>query len=142
MTNPDLHPLTIIGVRQLTEEQSPVLMMQDDQGRGLEIPIGLCEALALQLALNKTVVKRPLTHELILSLADHLEAQPAQVVIDDVSKHTYFARLILYTVDGEVSLDCRPSDGIALALRADIPVMATDNVMIREERPEETEEEE
>lgn len=141
MTNPDLHPLTVIGVRQLTEEQSPVLVMQDDLGRGLEIGIGLCEALALQLALNKTIVGRPLTHELILSIADHLEAQPAQVVIDDVTKHTYFARLIFYTPDGEVSLDCRPSDGITLALRSDVPIMATDSVMQREEEPGEAEEE-
>jgi len=129
MTNPDLHPLTIIGIRQLNEEQSPVLVMQDDIGRGLEIDIGLCEASALQLALNKTIVGRPLTHELILSLADHLEALPAQVIIDDVSKDTYFARLVLFTPDGEVSLDCRPSDGIALALRSEIPIMVTDNVM-------------
>jgi len=137
MTHPDLHPLTIIGVRQLTEEESPVLVMQDDIGRGLEIGIGLCEALALQLAINKTAVGRPLTHELILSLADHLEALPAQVIIDDVSKDTYFARLILFTAEGEVSLDCRPSDGIALALRSEIPILVKDSVMTQVKEVEE-----
>ena len=135
MTNPDLHPLTVIGIRQINEETAPVLVMQDDRGRGLEIGIGLCEALAIQLALNKTAVGRPLTHDLILSLADHLETQVAQVVIDDFSKNTYFARLVLYTEDGEVSLDCRPSDGIALALRSDIPIYAAEGVMIGEVGP-------
>lgn len=137
MTNPDLHPLTVTGIRQINEETAPVLVMQDDRGRGLEIGIGLCEALAIQLALNKTPIGRPLTHDLILSLADHLETQVAQVVIDDFSKHTYFARLVLFTKDGEVSLDCRPSDGIALALRSDIPIYATEGVMIGEVGPEE-----
>lgn len=135
MTDPDLRPLTVIGIRQVNEETAPVLVMQDDRGRSLEIGIGLCEALAIQLALNKTVVGRPLTHDLILSLADHLEAQVAQVIIDDFSKNTYFARLVLFTEDGEVSLDCRPSDGIALALRSEIPIYAAEAVMTGEPAP-------
>jgi len=132
MVNHDLHPLTVLGVRQNTEEQAPVLMMQDDLGRSLEISIGLCEALAIQLALNKNAFARPLTHDLILSLTEHLEAQVGQVIIDDFSNGTYYARLLLFTSEGEVSLDCRPSDGIALALRTDIPIMVADSVMAGE----------
>ena len=133
MVDHELHPLTVIGIRQSNEQEPPLLVMRDDLGRNLEISIGLCEALAIQLALNKTVVGRPLTHDLILSLAEHLEAKITSVIIDDFSKGTFYARLVLETSEGEISLDCRPSDGIALAMRAEIPILAADVVMIGEE---------
>jgi hypothetical protein len=77
-----------------------------------------------------------LTHDLLLSLADHLETTIESVVIDDYSKGTYYARLILNTADGPISLDCRPSDGIAVALRANVPIVATESVILGEEHEE------
>jgi bifunctional DNase/RNase len=133
MVNHDLHPLSVIGLRQPQDDQPPVLVMQDDLGRNLEIAIGLCEALAIQLALNKTAIGRPLTHDLILSIADHLQVTPLRVVIDDISKGTYYARLILTSEDGDLSLDCRPSDGVAIALRAEVPILAAETVLLGEQ---------
>lgn len=132
MVDANLHPLTVLGIRQSAEQEPPVLMMQDEQGRQLDIYIGLCEALAIQLAINKTVVGRPLTHELFLSIADQLDSHIDHVVIDDVSKGTYYARLIVESDNGEITLDCRPSDGIALALRANIPIFASETVITGE----------
>ncbi len=129
MVNGTLHPLTVIGIRQAGEQDPPVLMLHDDLDRQLDIGIGLCEALAIQLAINKTVVGRPLTHDLFLAVADHLDTRVDRVIIDDVSKGIYYARLILAGDSGEVALDCRPSDGIALALRANIPILAAEAVM-------------
>ncbi len=123
------YAVIVLGVRQQFEQQPPVLLLRDELDRTLEITIGLCEALAIQLALNGTVVGRPLTHDLLLSIAEHLDTPVERVIIDDVSNNTYYARLILATPDGPVSLDCRPSDGIAVALRAHVPIEATDAVM-------------
>ena len=136
MVDNELHALTVIGIRHAGEQEPPLLVMQDERGRHLEIYIGLCEALAIQLALNKTVVGRPLTHDLFLSIAEQLDARVEHLVIDDVSKGTYYARLLLATAEGEAPLDCRPSDGIALALRAHITIFATDAVMLGEESEE------
>jgi len=125
-----MHPLTIAGMRKAHNEQPPILVLQDAAQRTLEIEIGLCEMLAIQLALDKAAAGgRPLTHDLLLSIAEHLEAEIARLLIDDVSRGTYYARLILATSEGEISLDCRPSDGIALALRANAPILAAENVM-------------
>jgi hypothetical protein len=126
-----LHPLTVVGIRQ-PNEQKPQLLLEDAHGRPLEIPIGLCEALAIQLALEQTKIGRPLTHDLLLVLADRLSAPVKRVVIDDLSQGTFFARLILESPDGEIGLDCRPSDGIAVALRAKIPILATEEVITGE----------
>ncbi len=125
-----LHPLTVVALNQQADSESAQLVLQDDLERTFEIPIGVCEALAIQLALNGRTYERPLTHDLLLSLADHLETAVRRLIIDDVSKRTFFARLIIEGPDGELSLDCRPSDGIAVALRAKIPMLATDAVIL------------
>jgi len=127
-----LHPLSVIGIHQ-REQDPPLLVLQDERGRPLEMTIGLCEALSIEMALNGAAALRPLTHDLLLSLTEHLETPVERVVIDDYSKQTYYARFILTTPDGPVSLDCRPSDGIAVALRAHVPIEATDAVMLGEE---------
>ncbi len=134
MAEYELYPITVIGVKQAGDLEAPSLVLEDNLDRQFEMrPIGVCEALAIQLALNHTPVGRPLTHDLLLSLADHLEATIESVVIDDYSKGTYYARLILSTADGPISLDCRPSDGIAIALRANVPIVATESVILGEE---------
>lgn len=135
MADYELYPITVFGVNQQSEQEAPSLVL-DNHERQFEMAIGLCEALAIQLALNHTPVGRPLTHDLLLSLAEHLEAAIDSVVIDDFSKGTYYARLILRTTDGPISLDCRPSDGIALALRANVPIAATEAVILGAEHEE------
>lgn len=128
------HPLKVNELRREDREASPVLLLEDDLGRTLEIAIGLCEALAIERVLEGQRAVRPLTHDLLLSLAERLEAPVDRVVIDDLSAGTYYARLILNTDDGLVSIDCRPSDGIALALRAHAPIFASDSVMATGDR--------
>ena len=123
------HPLTVVGIRQ-REQDPPLLILRDDCGRTLEMTIGLCEALSIEMALNGAVAVRPLTHDLLLSLTEHLETPVERVVIDDYSMQTYYARFVLTTPDGPISLDCRPSDGIAVALRAHIPIEATEDVIL------------
>ncbi|HEY3376993.1 MAG TPA: bifunctional nuclease family protein [Armatimonadota bacterium] len=125
----ELHPIFIEGIVQQDEHDSaPLLVLRDHQQRALAITIGLCEAVAIQAALDGQEAPRPLTHTLLLSLIERLEARVLRVVIDDLSNDTYYARLILQGSEGTVSLDCRPSDGIALAIRANAPVLASEAV--------------
>jgi uncharacterized protein len=128
----DLHPVTVLGVADGQEASAPLLTLEDDLGRRLVMPIGMCEAIGIRMALDGTTIGRPLTHDVIADLLVQLEAPPARVVIDDLSKGVYFARLILKGPDGPITLDCRPSDGVAIALRTNAPILATDAVMLGE----------
>ena len=124
-----LHPLLVEGIIQHNEKDAPRLLLRDNRGRALEIPIGLCEAKAVQMGLDNETAPRPMTHDLMLVIAAQLDAQITRVVLDDVSGGTYFARLTLTTPDEVLTLDCRPSDGVALAIRARAPILATEAVI-------------
>ncbi len=131
MSDEHLHRLTILDIAQQEGDDAtpPLLMARDARGRLLEMPVGVCEALAVRTALFGEKLSRPLTHDLLLSLVEGLGAPLLRVVIDDYSNDLYYARVVLGGEDGEISLDCRPSDAIALALRADVPILVSDAVM-------------
>jgi len=124
-----LHPLLVEGIIQHTDDEAPRLLLRDNRGRALEIHVGICEAKAVQMGLENETTLRPMTHDLLLVLVGQFEAQVTSVVIDDVSSGTFFARLTLTTPTEVLHLDCRPSDGIALALRARAPILATEAVI-------------
>jgi bifunctional DNase/RNase len=126
----DTVALTVVGLHHDSEdEEFPLLVLRDDHGRTLEIRIGLCEAMAIQLALAGASVPRPLTHDLFVNLTDSLDTRVAYLLIDDFSQGTYYARLVMHTSGDPVKLDCRPSDGIAIALRTGVSILATAQVM-------------
>lgn len=132
----ELHPLTIVNFTPQDEQGEVNVIMEDELGRPLTIPVGACGAQAIMLALRQVRIDRPLTHELLLTLAEYLGARIDRVIIDDYSMNVYYARLMLDTAAGFISLDCRPSDGLAVALRAGVPFFATENVMTGESTEE------
>lgn len=105
------------------------VQLEDDAGRVLPISIGPFEALAIHFALENTYRPRPLTHDLIKSLIDRLDARLDRAVIDDLWNQTYYAKLYLVGGDGEVEIDCRPSDAIAIALRMNSPIYVVDSIL-------------
>ena len=108
---------------------NPVLLLVDEEGsRVLPIWIGPFEAHAIALALEGTQPARPLTHDLLKSVCDKLQARVASVIICDVHEGTYFAELHLERNGAEAVLDARPSDAVALALRTVAPIFITDKV--------------
>jgi bifunctional DNase/RNase len=129
MAEPQLHPLTVHGIVQQDEQEDAILVLVDDLARPLPIPIGLCERRAIQFILEKQSSPRPLTHDLFVVLAEQCDATISRVIIDDYSGGTFYARLILNSTDGPVSLDCRPSDGVAIALQAGAPIFVTATLM-------------
>jgi bifunctional DNase/RNase len=129
-----------LGIDLLTHD--PVVILKDLDGkRFLPILIGPFEATAIALALEGAAVPRPLTHDLMRSVLETLEARLEQVVIHDIRESTFFAKLIVRK-NGELQeIDARPSDGIALALRMSAPIYVSDKIVLEESAPEKRTEE-
>jgi bifunctional DNase/RNase len=113
------------------EEGTPLLILRDQGSRELQVPIGSCEGLAIRVALQQHIAARPLTHDLALRLLDRLSSALQRVVIDDLSDRTFHATLHLLAGEEEISLAAGPGDAVALALRAEVPIYATEEVFVR-----------
>jgi len=111
------------------EERVPLLMVRDGTDRELHLPIGSCEGLAIHLVLEQQLVPRPLTHDLALRLVERLSAQLDRVVIGGDSAGEAHATMYLQAADGELAVVARPGDAVALALRAEAPIYATEGLL-------------
>lgn len=120
----------IVGMDQNT--MIPVVVITDAEEKGfIPILIGHAEAAAILSELEGTRPQRPMTHDLMKSLIEALNAKVDRVVICDLKEETYFARIIVKTADGVKELDARPSDAIALALRTGADVYISEEVAAR-----------
>ncbi len=113
-----------------------VILRDDDQVEMLHIWVGKAEASSISLALEKVAPPRPMTHDFMKSYLDAFDAKVISVVITDLSENTYFAKIHLMYGDSEYAVDSRPSDAIALALRTEAPIFASESV-IRKQSSEE-----
>lgn len=140
--------LQTVGVDMASN--SPVLLLREDEGdRAIKIYIGAPEATAIAYAVQHVPTPRPMTHDLMIDLLGALGATLDRVVVTEVREATFFAELHLAGPSGPLTLSARPSDAIAIALRADAPIFATaalmesvGMVLVDEEVDEEIEEEE
>ena len=120
-----------LGIDLLTHD--PVVILKDvDGAHYLPILIGPFEATAIALALEGAEVPRPLSHDLMRNILDTLDAKLEQVIIHDIKDSTFFAKLIVRTQGKLQEIDSRPSDGIALALRAQAPIFISDKIVLEE----------
>ncbi|HEX7878442.1 MAG TPA: bifunctional nuclease family protein [Candidatus Eisenbacteria bacterium] len=109
--------------------KSPVVILQELEGeRYLPIWIGPFEAQAIANELQGKKFPRPLTHDLLFSAVNSLKAVVQRIVISDLKEKTFFASIILEKGGEVVSLDARPSDSIALAVRAKSPIFVAEKV--------------
>jgi bifunctional DNase/RNase len=95
----------------------------------MPIWVGIFEANAIAIEIEKVAAPRPMTHDLTRNLIRHLNARLERVVITELKDDTFLAVLWLLQGDERVTIDARPSDAIALALRADCPIYVTEQVM-------------
>jgi hypothetical protein len=107
----------------------PLVILADGDGRVLPIFIGIWEAVSINSAKIKEVLPRPFTHDLFVDLCERFSITLRSLQIDSIDNGVYYAQLVLASDHHEEYLDCRPSDGIALALRADIPIFVDENVL-------------
>ncbi len=112
--------------------QQPVIVLEGTRDRRrLTMAIGLAEATGIAIPLQGVTPPRPLTHDLFLTMFGRLKVSLSRVVIDDFRDNTYFATLHLALNGTTMTLDSRPSDAIALAIRAKVPVLVEDRVFQR-----------
>jgi len=109
--------------------QAPVVLLRGKRDkRSFPMVIGPAELNAIALPLNHVTPPRPLTHDLFLTLFGRLKVSLRDVVVTDFRDDIYYAVLHLQSAAGDLTLDSRPSDAIALALRAGVPVLVEDQV--------------
>jgi bifunctional DNase/RNase len=106
-----------------------VLLKGDEDERSLPIFIGAAEAQSIAIYINRVDMPRPLTHDLLKNTLDFLECRLMRIEICDLKEGTFFARLILDRDGVLMTMDCRPSDAIALALRCKSPIFAARHVV-------------
>jgi bifunctional DNase/RNase len=109
----------------------PIVVLKDvASDTVMPIWVGIFEANAIAIEIEKVAVPRPMTHDLTRNMIRHLNAQLERVVINELRDDTFFAVLWLRQGDDPVTIDARPSDAIALALRADCPIYVSEEVML------------
>jgi len=109
--------------------QNPVVLLRGKRDhRQLAMVIGAAEATGIAVPLQGLTPPRPLTHDLFLKLFGELKVTLTRVVITDLRDDVYYATVHLIGSGGDLTLDSRPSDAIALALRAKVPVLVEDRV--------------
>ena len=109
---------------------SPIVILQDVQKNTLlPIWVGVFEANAIALQIERIDTPRPMTHDLFKNMLLHLNAQVLKIVVTELKENTFFS-LIHLDMDGDiVTIDSRPSDAIAIALRTDAPIYVTEEVI-------------
>jgi bifunctional DNase/RNase len=113
-----------------------VILRDEDNADMLPIWVGKSEASAISFALEDVAAPRPMTHDLMKSILEAVDAKVISVVVTDMKDNTYYARIHLSCEDSEYAIDARPSDAIALALRTSAPIFAKEDV-IRKQASEE-----
>ena len=108
-----------------------VIVLKERAGtRVLPIIIGISVVTAIKMKISGIQPPRPLTHDLLRATISQLGATLARIVVNKLEFNTFFAKLIIHAKDGSVEeIDARPSDSIALALRADAPIFVADEVL-------------
>ena len=125
-----MHEMTIDSIRvSLMNYQRVVILKQKNSDRYLPIWIGPAEADAIAVKLQDISVPRPLTHDLLRSVIDSLGGSVSHILVSDLESDTFYARISINLNGKSLEIDSRPSDAIALAVRAQAPIFAEDRVM-------------
>jgi hypothetical protein len=125
-----MHEMTVYGVSFDLVGKQPIVLLRAAEGpMYLPIWIGHPEAAAILMRLQGQDPPRPLTHDLALSLVESLDADVDRITVTELKDGTFYARITLVRDGAEIEIDSRPSDAIALAIRADAKIFAADEVM-------------
>ena len=126
----ELVPMSIKGLMLDPVSNSPIVVLKDEQEKFfLPIWVGIFEANAIALQLEKVSTPRPMTHDLLRNFISELDARVARVVINDLRDSTFFAQIRVITSDRTLEIDARPSDALALALRVEAPIFVARTVL-------------
>ncbi len=123
--------MKVMGIAIDTASGSPIIVLNDkDNRKALPIWIGSAEASAIIRKIENIKVLRPMTHDLITDIVEKTGCKIDRVEINDVEKDTYYSTIYLINNEGEeITIDSRPSDAIAVAIRVDAPIFVSAKVL-------------
>lgn len=122
--------MTIKGLMVDPITNMPIIILRDKDGqRVLPIWVGIFEANAIALQIENISTPRPMTHDLLKNVIQDLKAAVQKVVVCDLRENTFYALIYLGVNGDTIAVDARPSDAIALALRARAPIFVEDSVI-------------
>ena len=132
--------MSLAGVRLELPTNSPIVLLREASGeRYLPIWIGQNEAAAIAIALQGVVTPRPMTHDLLKNILDEMAVQVDHIAITELRDGTFYALITMRRNGTAYEVSSRPSDAIALAVRADAPIFAAEDVIeesaVEAERP-------
>src|ERR1700757_53800 len=130
--------MTIRGLMMDPVSNMPIVILKDIGGDTvLPIWVGVYEANAIALEMEKVATPRPMTHDLIKNVLTGLETQVHKVVVTELKEDTFYAVIWLERSGEVISVDSRPSDALALALRVDCPIFV-DDIVLKSSKPAST----
>jgi bifunctional DNase/RNase len=122
--------LELVGVRVELPHNQPIVLLRERNGeRFLPIWIGAVEATSIAFALQGVVTARPMTHDLMKDLLSELNVNVDRIVVTELRDGTFYAEIQMTSAQQSVVVSSRPSDAIALAVRATVPIYADENVL-------------
>jgi bifunctional DNase/RNase len=125
-----MQEMQIYGVSFDLVGKQPIVLLKTAEGnKFLPIWIGHPEAAAILMKLQSASTPRPMTHDLVTDMLEQLGAQVVRITVTELRENTFFAQITVQQDGSEVDIDSRPSDAIALAIRADAPIFAADEVI-------------
>ena len=125
-----MQEMVIYGVSfDLVGKQPIVLLKTADGNKFLPIWIGHPEAAAILMKLQGASTPRPMTHDLVNDMLGQLDAQVIRITVTELKENTFYASITVQQDGSEIEIDSRPSDAIALAVRAEAPIFAADRVI-------------
>ena len=125
-----MHEMVIYGVSfDLVGKQPIVLLKTADGNKFLPIWIGHPEAAAILMKLRGATAPRPMTHDLVTDMLAQLDAQVVRITVTELRDSTFYAQITVAQDGSEIEIDSRPSDAIALAIRAEAPIFVADRVI-------------
>lgn len=110
-------------------EQQVIVMKEVDGDRAFPIVIGIFEATSIDRRVKGIANPRPLTHDLVATAVEALGGEMQDIVISELREHTYFAKLRVRQEGELIEIDCRPSDAIAIAVTAKVPIYVSEDVL-------------
>jgi bifunctional DNase/RNase len=130
-----LHEMKVSGLTIDPASNAPIVILKSIQGdHALPIWIGILEATAIATELEKVSFARPMTHDLFKNFIDMLKISISRVEVCDLKDNTFFAQIYFSFDNQSYNMDARPSDAIALALRAGCPIFVDDTVLQKSKR--------
>jgi bifunctional DNase/RNase len=125
-----MQEMLIYGVSFDLVGKQPIVLLKTAEGnKFLPIWIGHPEAAAILMKLQSQAPPRPMTHDLLSDVLEQLGAQIVRITVTELRENTFYAQITLQQDGGEIEIDSRPSDAIALAIRAEAPIFAADRVI-------------